>query len=364
MAGEVIEVENRIDTLKGLMDGSEDLANAMGIGEEKLIDPIQNLIKNREILEIMPQVQLDAIAALYEEIGNIAQEDPKRAKLTFEILFYPEFATTEDKTTWGEMHLKMYREKARDLVYSPEGSISIQQIAIISGMFGGKSTLAFEIIDLLEKEGFEIQIFNTIKPDTASRNHSTLTCQQLTKEAMDEYMRKISEDKDNPKKRAVYIDEFSFTNIGEETIADFTNFLNFLKENDVYVILTGLEHYSTGMEIPLVKALKELEIIPTWVEARSFVKQVDPSNPTGNRTIRYFKIGKFYYPDFGGLEPIVVENPLDPSVRYAPIPDWLHMAILLYGMDILERVFGSSFGLEQENFTKAIQSQKNVLAEA
>lgn len=363
MAGEIIEVEGRIDMLKGLMDGSETLANLMKIEKKRLDEPIQNLINNSEILEIMPQVQLDAIASLYEEIGNIAKEDADRAKLTFEILFYPEFATTEDKTSWGEMHLKMYREKAYELVYAGEDEIKIQQIAIISGMFGGKSTLAFEIIKLLEKEGFDIQIYNTIKNGTASRNGHESNCAQLTQEEIDNYKNKLEEEIENgiSKKRAVYIDEFSFAGIGEESLIDF---IGFLKRNDVYVILTGLEHYSTGMQIPLVKALKELEIIPNWVEVKSFVKQVDPSNPTGNRTIRYFKIGKCYYPDFGGLEPIVVENPLDPSVRYAPIPDWLHMAILLYGMDVLDRVFGSGSGLEQEAFTRVIQSQKKVFAEA
>ena len=187
-----------------------------------------------------------------------------------------------------------------------------------SGMFGGKTSLSFELADSLEQMGYSVKIFiadrmgedfitgrsyqKGSKERKATRYGNTFRKIKLPPKeyfVRDENgkLRKVHNDK-----RAVILDEFSF--LDEK---DIKRFVQKCRRENVKVILTGLNRNYLGETLAPFKNLHSIIGNYKEVECKSFVPGIDGDEPTGDASIRYINIGGKKIIDLG-LLPLVVSK--------------------------------------------------------
>lgn len=335
--------------------------------QERFKTPLINLFKSGYIDNI-PETGLESILAIYRRILEISDRDFPRALELLDKYFYPKFANKSDREIYGQKHKEIYEDVITDIVNWVEQVKGHELYTIVSGMFGGKSTLAFEAIAQLENKGYKVfKCVGLPQQKLMSRNHpEKIECKGVTRETLNtsysigkdsegnEIWSKSIKDqlidfaKHNPY-GLIYLDEFSFM---EEDVLD--EFIAFAKQLDLKVLQTGLSHDALNRPLKPASKYFNLRNSNKIYQCRSFVKN-DNGKMVGKRTMRFFKLeNSQYLPDFGACRHIVLEGQT-PSIVYYPVREEDHPAEILEDSQELDSVWNIEFTAEAQNaFTERL----------
>lgn len=266
---------------------------------------ITESINNTDPMLLTPQ--------LIEAYDLISQTDPE--------LIYPTTFDIEPEKLdhFKQVHGAMYHEQAQEIVKD------LPQIAVIySGMFGGKTTLAFEIEDALRKSK-HLNILNAI---AFSMGESYVTARSYTQGATkrdafrfggENYEEQIETLMNNPADY-IFLDEFSFLIPTNPVV----KLIDACKRTGKGLLLTGLNTNFLGDELPMFQENSLIMADPNIkkFQCHSFVSGICDEYPQGTNTIRYANInignGKKRWVYDLGLYPLVVSKEYPNAVHYAP----------------------------------------------
>jgi thymidine kinase len=213
--------------------------------------------------------------------------------------------SSEQLSHFTAFHSHAYMEKARELSEN-----SWEVLAVGSGMYGGKSTLSFYLLDFLEQKGYKplVSIADVMGEDYVTGRSYTGpgNVVRMAERIGIEHNFDISENG----KRVILLDEFSFL-----PFPIVENFINKCKERNIKVILTGLNSNYLGQ--PLDTFQKARELIDVEEECYSFIPGQRFEEPIGTSTVRYVRINGQWVFDMGIL-PLVVSKEKTDIVHYSP----------------------------------------------
>jgi hypothetical protein len=262
----------------------------------------------------IPDIEKDGIRKFLEYHFPHIEEEYLNAYeylcLTFPDKLFPPYSKDEDLPIeeYTNIHSKIHKKQAVELV-KEEWDVLVLE----SGMYGGKTSLSYEILDELRAMGYSIEIFisDVMGEDfVTARSYQDGDKERKAKRYGEKY--RDIQLPENTDKRVVLLDEFSFLDI-----PSIKNFVQYCRENNVKVILTGLNRNHQGVELPVFKDLKG--IIGEYVsqECLSFVPGRDTTQiPTGTHTARYINVGGREILDLGILPEVVSKEEKNRSGEY------------------------------------------------
>jgi hypothetical protein len=217
--------------------------------------------------------------------------------------------TEEQLDYYTSWHSNRYKELAKQLV-KDEWDV----LVIGSGMFGGKSTLSFEILDRYKEQGYDTVVsIADIMPD----NYVTARSYQGEKRkrralkypSEKEYLEKNIQAQ---KPFVVLLDEFSFF----PSLEPLDDLLEYTKGHRARLLLTGLDSNYLGESLDIYLQTVENNHCRTE-NLKSFIPSIESKTPIGTHTIRYVKINDTWIYDMGIL-PLVVSKEEEFLVHYCP----------------------------------------------
>jgi thymidine kinase len=232
------------------------------------------------------------------------------------ILLPPSEVSEEALTRYRQRHAEIYQEEA-DMWIDQTPQITIIQ----SGMFGGKTTLAFNLEDRLKEKGLHVTnlIAYVMGEDyVTGRSYSTDPIKNrrpAIKFGNPETFKKDLSQLMMADSDYFVLDEFSFLP-DTQTVQSLIEAC--LKHNKG-LILTGLDTNYLGQPLPpfqdtgFVKKLNDAKRL----YCKSFVPGICEDIPIGTNTIRYAYIDGQWILDIG-IYPTVVSKEHSKIVRYAP----------------------------------------------
>jgi thymidine kinase len=215
--------------------------------------------------------------------------------------------TEEQLDYYTSWHSNRYKELAKQLV-KDEWDV----LVIGSGMFGGKSTLSFEILDRYKEQGYDPLVliadvmpehYVTARSYQGKRRKRGAIKYPLQKELLDKPIQKPS---------IILLDEFSFLS----DIESLNNLLEYTKTHNIKIVLTGLDTNYLGEPLETYRKIVENSNYKIQ-NLKSFIPSIDSETPIGTHTIRYVKINDTWIYDMGIL-PLVVSKEEEFLVHYCP----------------------------------------------
>lgn len=247
---------------------------------------------------------------LLEAYETLYQDSP-------ELLFRETFDLPPELIqTFVEKHSQLYESQAEEVVQA------MPEICIIrSGMFGGKTTLAFEIEDALKRKGLTVQ--NTI---AYPMGEDYVTARSYTKgdkrrpalrfggESYKEQIKELM----NCSADFIFLDEFSFL----IPITPVISLVEECRKHGKGLLLTGLDTNFLGDELPIFSSESPIYMDQTikQIRCKSFVPGVCEVEPQGTSTIRYARVmidGQYVWIYDMGVFPQVVSKEVG-NVHYLP----------------------------------------------
>jgi thymidine kinase len=229
-----------------------------------------------------------------------------------EILMPENLEVPEEKIEdFTAKHYAIYSKKADCILSNPLPS----SLIFSSGMFGGKTTLSFFLLDglIYQKKKVEVLIadvmgesFVTARSYKGGRRYDATRFGCMTDyELTMEYLA-------NDDTEVVFLDEFSFLDI--QIVEDLQEMC---QKTGKKLILTGLNSSYLGMPLPAFH--ENSKILQNSVEEKcySFVCGFCEEEPLGTSTIRYVHLNDRWVLDVG-LLPLVVSKEKVKIVKYAP----------------------------------------------
>lgn len=299
-------------------------------------------INNTDNMLLTPQ--------LLEAYEIISQSNP-------ELIYPTTFDIEPEKLEYFKhAHGAMYHKQAQKVVED------LPQIAVIySGMFGGKTTLAFEIEDALRKRNL-----TTCNLIAESMGESYVTARSYTQGPTkrnairfggENYKEQI-EMLMNNSADYLFLDEFSFL-IPTNPVVEL---IQACKKNNKGLFMTGLNTNFLGDDLPIFQ--KDSPIIVDKnikkIQCHSFVSGVCEEDPHGTSTIRYAYIGGKWIYDLG-LYPLVVSKEYSHIVHYAPAIEEQTAKYLLRNNKYLQDAI--LHPTEYENISRKVLLRKNTFGQ-
>jgi thymidine kinase len=241
---------------------------------------------------------------------------------------YPENAEIPiDK--YSAIHRQIHKQLSKDIVNS-----DWEVLVLESGMFGGKSSLGFDILKRLKERGYSTGLFiSAVMGEDFVTARSYPDGEQIRKAVR---YGKDAEEKDFKKiplppkeyyihneqgklvkihneKRVVLLDEFSFAD--EESLH---KYMQKCHKEHVKVILTGLNTNYLGDTLEPFKHLDRIIGKAKYkrVECKSFVPGIDNDEPTGTKTVRYLNIGGRWILDLGISKLVTSKEEINKSGKH------------------------------------------------
>ena len=261
-------------------------------------DPVSE--KSIDVIELLNQNFPNLTSEILEVYRHIQETDPT--------ILFPSDIDTEKLPidTYTIRHQYMY-DKQSDEVVDKDWEV----LVIGSGMYGGKSTLSFYILDKFSSIEFDTKIYIA---EVMGENYVTARSYPgENKLRLATRYGKDSKELNLPKGKnsIVILDEFSFLDL--ESIK---SFVEDCRKNNVKVILTGLNTNYLGDNLPVFNQLHKIVGKHKLVECKSFVPGIDINIPTGSKTTRFVNINGIWIKDFGIL-PLVVSKEYKEIVHYS-----------------------------------------------
>jgi thymidine kinase len=215
--------------------------------------------------------------------------------------------TKEQLDYYTSWHSNRYKELAEQLVRE-EWDV----LVIGSGMFGGKSTLSFEILDRYKERGYDpLVLIADVMPEdyVTARSYQG---ENKKRGAIKYPLQSELLEKSIQNSSVILLDEFSFL----PDIKPLKGLLEYTKAHDIKIVLTGLDTNYLGE--PLETYRKTVENSNYKIQnLKSFIPSIDSEVPIGTHTIRYVKINDAWIYDMGIL-PLVVSKEEEFLVHYCP----------------------------------------------
>ncbi len=249
-----------------------------------------------------------------------------------EILYVGNFDVPKEQLDYYcARHFEIYSQKADEILKDLPNSLVLS-----SGMFGGKTTLSFLILDRLLEKKAEVAL---LIADVMGEDY--ITARSYKGEHKRDAVRfgDMTDYRETIAKLAysdvevIFLDEFSFLNL--KIVEDLQEMCLQEKKS---LILTGLNKSYLGQALPAFcfnsKIIQNSEI----TECYSFVPGFCDVEPLGTSTIRYVKIQDKWILDFG-LLPLVVSKEKSHVVHYAPaMGEHTAVEILKNNPDLLTKI--------------------------
>jgi len=233
-----------------------------------------------------------------------------------EILMPENLDVSEEKIAgFTAKHYEIYSNQAETILSKPLPS----SLVLSSGMFGGKTTLSFFLLDGLvnQKKKVEFLIADVLGENfVTARSYKEgdkrgKKCDATRFGFMTDYELTLERLANNGTE-VVFLDEFSFLNV--EIVEELQEMCQATGKN---LILTGLNSSYLGMPLPAFH--EDSKILKNSHEEKcySFVCGFRDDEPLGTSTIRYVNLNDRWVLDVG-LLPLVVSKEKVKIVRYAP----------------------------------------------
>lgn len=228
-----------------------------------------------------------------------------------EILCFRDFNISKEKLDfYTARHYEIYSKKAEEILCDLPRSLVLS-----SGMFGGKTTLSFLILDELLKQDKNVELliadvmgedYITARSYRGQQRRSAERFGDLT-----DYQKKI-EALSKKDIDVIFLDEFSFLNT---KIVEDLQEMCFAEKK--HLVLTGLNASYLGEPLPAFCEDSKILANSKVEQCYSFVTGFCEEEPLGTSTIRYVKINDQWVMDVG-LLPLVVSKEKSHVVHYAP----------------------------------------------
>ena len=232
------------------------------------------------------------------------------------VLLPPGEVSKEALTRYRQKHGEIYREEATTWI-EEEPQVTIIQ----SGMFGGKTTLAFNLEDRLKEKGLHVTnlIAYVMGEDYVTGRSYSADPKKNKRPAIkfgdpttytEEISQLMSGDSDY-----LVLDEFSFLPDMQVVQALILACI----KNGKGIVLTGLDTNYLGYPLPPFQENGFVKDLTTAKKlyCKSFVPGICEDIPLGTNTIRYAYIDGKWILDIG-IYPTVVSKEHNQVVRYAP----------------------------------------------
>ncbi len=250
-----------------------------------------------------------------------------------EVLFVDCFDLPEEKRDYYiKKHLEIYSKQAERIVQDLPSSVVLS-----SGMFGGKTTLSFLILDELVKQGKKTEL---LIADLVGENYITARSYKDGRKSdavrfgkVVGYEEKIEFLKESDVD-VLLLDEFAFLDL--DVVIELQE-MCFQKGKNL--ILTGLNANYLGQVLPAFSENSPIIKNSRIEECYSFVPGFCDEKPLGTSTIRYVNLGGSWILDVG-LLPLVVSKELTHVVKYAPaMKEHTAAHIFQNYPDLLDKIF-------------------------
>lgn len=237
---------------------------------------------------------------------------------------------------YASKHLELYSEKAQEICNELPPSLVLS-----SGMFGGKTTFSFLILENLLKQGqnVEVLIADVMNEDcvTARSFQQKNACEAKRFGHLSDYEKTIEELSQNGVD-CIFLDEFSFLDV--KVVEDLQEMCLVEKKN---LVLTGLNANYLGQPLPAFYEGSKIISNSKVERCYSFIMDRCEEKPEGTHTIRYCKIGGEWILDVG-LLPLVVSKERTDIIKYTPgVYDDTAIYLLKDEPKLLESVLNPSF---------------------
>lgn len=249
---------------------------------------------------------------------------------------------------FAKKHYEIYKEQAIKLV--TEGITPITVIR--SGMFGGKTTLAFLIEDALRADGKKVKnvIAASMGEDyVTARSYPGKKQRKAFRYGGENYKEQIHKLVQDPAD-IIILDECSF-----EPTYEIADLISACKTYGKSIILTGLDTNFLGDKLPLFRTDSPLYTFDNIQEitCNSFVPGVCEDEPHGTSTARYARVCINNTPVWVydmGIYPLVVSKEHTQYVHYIPVTqEQTANAILSPYPDVREKILNPT---DEETFTR------------
>ena len=232
------------------------------------------------------------------------------------ILLPPGTVSSESLTKYRETHAHIYKDEA-SLWIKEKPQVTIIQ----SGMFGGKTTLAFNLEDRLKGEGLHVtNLIAYVMGEDYVTGRSYSTDQSKNRRRAIKFGNPETSKDDIAKLMMAnsdyfVLDEFSFLPDMQVVQA----LIQACLKNGKGLILTGLDTNYLGYPLPPFQETGFVKNLPSAkrLYCKSFVPGICEEEPLGTNTIRYAYINGKWILDIG-IYPTVVSKEHSRIVRYAP----------------------------------------------
>jgi hypothetical protein len=264
----------------------------LGLTNLKQDMQIEDIFENNS-LEVDP-ITLDAYSYMQEVHPELLFLDEANLK-----------PTPEELKKFTNYHSKRYQTLARDL-YDHN---SWEVLLVGSGMYGGKSTLSFYLLDYFQEKGYNpVVLIADIMEENSVTGRSYTGPGEGIRDAIKYGSEPLDLGNDNV---IILLDEFSFLPSSEPV----KRLIDDCKNRGRKLVLTGLNSNYLGYPLPTFEDVKEAADLNP--HCHSFIPGQQEEEPTGTSTIRYVKIGNYWVYDIGIL-PLVVSKEKEDIVHYCP----------------------------------------------
>jgi thymidine kinase len=288
--------------------------------------------KNELLQGWVPENQGEEISEIY----SILQKDHG------DILYVDDFDVPKEKLDfYTSRHYELYSEKAEKIYKDlPES------LVLSSGMFGGKTTLSFLLMERLLEEGRSVDmLIADVMGEDYITARSYKDCQRrmaIRFGNLTDYERTLDIlAKSNTD--VIFLDEFSFLEV--KIVEDLQMMCLSEGKN---LILTGLNSSYLGQPLPAFSEGSSIIKKSEVEECFSFVTGFCEDEPMGTSTIRYVRIDNRWVLDFG-LLPLVVSKEKTNIVHYAPA---IHEHTAVYILQNHQKILNSILNPSEEKVVR------------
>lgn len=283
--------------------------------EFNLREEIQKLLIESDVPEDLREKYL----TLYNEYASLSETTDEAPSIVLPL--DTELEPSEDVLRmYSKGHEEFYKEELESISEDDSWSLLVMR----SGMYGGKSSCLFDLVDIVKSKGFETSLlisaamgesyitgrrFRGEERKRDAKRYGNYPKQEILKNAVLTILK--------PDIDIVVLDEYTFNDVEEVN-----TLINVCWSHGKRLVLLGLDTNYLGDDLPIFKDRffqNKLSLSSTRIlNCYSYVNALDTTQPPkGRGTIRYLNIGGRWVLDLG-LGQLVISKENEKLVHYYP----------------------------------------------